>query len=106
MTGPILEIENLTGGYGAAEILHGVSFSIEDGSITALLGSNGAGKTTLMRSLAGLVTPRGGRIRFAGSPLETLPNFMITPASIVSIGAVPSAPWTSRRLNCPSPPTT
>ena len=73
MSGPILEIDNLIAGYGPAEILHGVSFSVEEGSITALLGSNGAGKTTLMRSLAGLVTPRSGRIRFSGTPIEALP---------------------------------
>jgi branched-chain amino acid transport system ATP-binding protein len=72
VTVPILEIEELIAGYGAAEILHGLSFSVPEGSITALLGSNGAGKTTLMRSLAGLLTPRRGRIRFAGTPIETM----------------------------------
>ena len=72
MNGEILAVEELTAGYGAAEILHGVSFSVLEGSITALLGSNGAGKTTLMRSLAGLLTPRRGRIRFAGVPVQDL----------------------------------
>jgi branched-chain amino acid transport system ATP-binding protein len=72
LNGPVLEIEDLTAGYGATEILHGISFSVQDGSITALLGSNGAGKTTLMRSLAGLLTPRRGRIHFAGKPIDAL----------------------------------
>ena len=70
MTGAILEVEDLAAGYGAAEILHGVSFSVDQGSITALLGSNGAGKSTLMRSLAGLLKPRRGRIRFAGVSVQ------------------------------------
>lgn len=70
MTGAILEVEDLAAGYGAAEILHGVSFSVDQGSITALLGSNGSGKSTLMRSLAGLLKPRRGRIRFAGVSVQ------------------------------------
>jgi branched-chain amino acid transport system ATP-binding protein len=70
VTGAVLEVEDLVAGYGAAEVLHGLSFAVEPGSITALLGSNGAGKTTLMRSLAGLLAPRRGRIRFAGMPVE------------------------------------
>jgi branched-chain amino acid transport system ATP-binding protein len=59
-------------GYDAAEILHGLSLSVDQGSITALLGGNGAGKTTLMRTLAGLLTPRRGRIHFAGVAIESL----------------------------------
>jgi branched-chain amino acid transport system ATP-binding protein len=69
---PILEIEDLVTGYDAAEILHGLSLSVDQGSITALLGSNGAGKSTLMRTLAGLLTPRRGRIRFGGVAIEAL----------------------------------
>ena len=72
MNGPILEIEDVVAGYDAAEILHGLSLSVDQGSITALLGSNGAGKTTLMRTLSGLLTPRRGRIHFAGVAIESL----------------------------------
>ena len=72
MSGPILEIEDLVAGYDAAEILHGLSLSVDQGSITALLGSNGAGKSTLMRTLAGLLTPRRGQIRFGGMAVEAL----------------------------------
>jgi len=69
---PILEIEDLVAGYDAAEILHGLSLSVDQGSITALLGSNGAGKSTLMRTLAGLLTARRGRILFGGVAIEAL----------------------------------
>jgi branched-chain amino acid transport system ATP-binding protein len=73
VTGPILEIEDLVAGYGAAEILHGVSLAVAERSITAILGSNGAGKTTLMRSLAGLVRPLSGHILLAGTRIDPLP---------------------------------
>ncbi|HXV23132.1 MAG TPA: ABC transporter ATP-binding protein [Alphaproteobacteria bacterium] len=70
----MLEVEDLVAGYGTAEILHGVSFSVEERSITVLLGSNGAGKTTLMRSLAGVLRPHRGRMRFAGVPIQAVPT--------------------------------
>jgi branched-chain amino acid transport system ATP-binding protein len=72
VSGALLEVEDLVAGYGAVEVLHGLSLAVGSGSITALLGSNGAGKTTLMRCLAGLLTPRHGRIQFAGTPIGSL----------------------------------
>jgi branched-chain amino acid transport system ATP-binding protein len=68
----MLEVRDLAAGYGAIEVLHGVSLSVMSGSITVLLGSNGAGKTSLMRALAGLMTPRRGSIQFDGSGLDRL----------------------------------
>jgi len=70
--GPLLEVRDLVAGYGAIEVLHGVSLAVEPGSITVLLGSNGAGKTSLMRALAGLMMPRRGSIHFAGSGIDRL----------------------------------
>jgi branched-chain amino acid transport system ATP-binding protein len=72
MPSPMLEVRDLAAGYGAIEVLHGVSLSVMSGSITVLLGSNGAGKTSLMRALAGLMTPRRGSIQFDGSGLDRL----------------------------------
>jgi branched-chain amino acid transport system ATP-binding protein len=60
----LLELRELTGGYGDMRILHGISLSIERGKATALVGANGAGKTTLMRTIAGLLPASGGMIRF------------------------------------------
>ena len=60
----LLELRELTGGYGDMRILHGISLSIERGKATALVGANGAGKTTLMRTIAGLLPASGGVIRF------------------------------------------
>lgn len=66
---PLLEVRELTVGYGAAPVLHDVDLQIDAGRITAVVGANGAGKTTLLRTLSGLLTPSGGEIRFDGEPL-------------------------------------
>ncbi len=65
----MLEVEALAGGYGEIKVLHDLSISADRGKITALVGANGAGKTTLMRSLAGLLPIRQGRILFEGQDL-------------------------------------
>ena len=59
-------------GYGQASVLHGVSLRVDAGSIVAVLGSNGAGKTTLMRTIAGLLTARAGRLVYAGADMTPL----------------------------------
>lgn len=57
-----LAISGLEAGYGAVRILHGVSVSVADGEIVALLGTNGNGKSTLMKCVMGIVQPSGGSI--------------------------------------------
>ena len=57
----ILEVKALSAGYGRKTILHDVSFSLESGTMTGLLGSNGSGKTTLLKSLCGLL-PHTGQV--------------------------------------------
>ena len=56
----MLEVRNLRGGYGAVEVLRGVSLEIRAGEIVAVLGSNGAGKSTLNNTLCGLLPAFGG----------------------------------------------
>ncbi|BCL81745.1 ABC transporter ATP-binding protein [Ktedonobacteria bacterium brp13] len=68
----MLKVEQLHVGYGSLEVLHGISFSIPQGAIVAILGSNGAGKTTLMRSLSGLIPTKSGTVEFMGQPLGRL----------------------------------
>ena len=63
---PMLEIIDLVGGYGATQVLHGVSVRVAAGGVTALLGANGAGKTTLMKTVAGLLPVKSGSLRFLG----------------------------------------
>ena len=77
----MLEISDLVTAYGKIDALKGVSLEVESGKITCLLGPNGAGKTTLMMTIAGLLHPRRGSIRLAGSELVGL-----SPARIVAHG--------------------
>ena len=58
-TSEFLSVTDLHAGYGAAKVLHGVSFSVPRGAVCAILGPNGAGKTTLLRALCGMVKVRG-----------------------------------------------
>ena len=59
---PILEVSGLSAGYGASDVLHDVSFTVEDGGITTILGANGAGKTTVLRALCGMLRSARGKI--------------------------------------------
>jgi branched-chain amino acid transport system ATP-binding protein len=65
----MLEVTDLTVAYGGAVALEGVSLSVAEGMITTVLGANGAGKTTLVRTISGLVKPRRGGVRVAGTDL-------------------------------------
>ena len=65
----LLEVIDLRASYGPTPVLHGISFSLEEGTITTLLGANGAGKTTTLRAICGLV-PTTGEVRFAGKPIH------------------------------------
>ena len=62
----LLSVEQLTGGYGAVRVLHGIDFTVEQGEVVVILGANGAGKTTTLRALSGLIDARG-RIDFNGN---------------------------------------
>lgn len=66
-----LELENVSVGYETTEVIHQISFSLEEGACLAILGPNGSGKTTLLRALAGLL-PAEGSIRICGQELHSL----------------------------------
>ena len=59
---PILEVSGLSGGYGETDVLHDVSFTVDDGGITTILGANGAGKTSVLRALCGMLKSVRGNI--------------------------------------------
>jgi branched-chain amino acid transport system ATP-binding protein len=65
----LLDVSNLHAAYGMTRVLHGISFAMEEGSITTLLGANGAGKTTTLRALCQMVKTQG-EIRFAGERMD------------------------------------
>lgn len=68
----MLELENISAGYGATEVLHGLTLVAEEGKITTLIGGNGAGKTTTLNCIVGVVRTTGGRIRWRGEDISRL----------------------------------
>lgn len=71
----ILEIRDISSGYGEVQILWGTSLSLQPGKLTSLVGGNGVGKTTLLRSVMGLVRPWDGSIWFEGVDVSHLPPY-------------------------------
>jgi branched-chain amino acid transport system ATP-binding protein len=79
---PLLELEDVQAYYGLAHVLQGITLTVRAGELVALLGRNGAGKTTTVKSIMGLVSVRGGRIRcdgedVVGHPTESIAQFGI-----------------------------
>jgi branched-chain amino acid transport system ATP-binding protein len=70
---PLLEVDDLDVRYGAIRAIKGISFSVEEGEIVALLGANGAGKTTTQKTVSGMLRPSGGAITFAGERIDGIP---------------------------------
>jgi branched-chain amino acid transport system ATP-binding protein len=66
----LLEVEGLEAFYGRTKALHGVSFSMDEGGITTVLGANGAGKTTTLRAISAMVRTSGA-VRFAGERIDS-----------------------------------
>ena len=81
MSDIILSIKDLKVNYGGIEAVKGISFDVEEGHIVTLIGSNGAGKSSTLRSIAGLVKPSGGSIKFRGDDISGL-----DPTSVVKKG--------------------
>ena len=67
MRGAALAVADIVAGYGDVEVLHGVSLTLEPGTVTALLGANGAGKSTLCGVAAGVVSPVAGAVWLSGA---------------------------------------
>ena len=74
--GVILDIRGLKVFYGIHEAVCGVDMEINEGEITAVIGSNGAGKTTIINAISGMV-PRQGEIRYSGAPLPAQANRVV-----------------------------
>ena len=71
----LLEVKDITSGYGDVQILWGSDLCLEKGKLTCLVGSNGAGKTTLLRTIMGLMQPWSGTIKFEGQDVSKLPAY-------------------------------
>ena len=68
----MLRVQDLHAGYGASQVLNGVSLEVKQGSVVALIGANGAGKTTTMRAVSGLIHPTRGEVTLDGKAVTTL----------------------------------
>ena len=76
----LLEVESLSAGYGAVQVLHGLGLTVNEGEVAVILGANGAGKTTTMRAISGMIG-RKGTINFEGHDITRTP-----PNEIVRMG--------------------
>jgi branched-chain amino acid transport system ATP-binding protein len=74
----MLELRDVSSGYGAIDALRGVSISVAQGEVVTLIGANGAGKSTTLRNITGLVPIRSGAILFEGQSLVGVPTHRIT----------------------------
>ena len=77
-----LELRDVHTYYGRSHILQGISLTVGEGEVVALLGRNGAGKTTTMRSIIGLTPPRSGEIALDGDPIARKPPHRIARAGV------------------------
>ena len=69
MSDTILNITDLRVNYGGIEAVKGISFDVPEGKIVTLIGANGAGKSSTLRTISGLVKPKGGKIEFQGTDI-------------------------------------
>ena len=82
----MLEMEGLDAFYGQSQALFGMSLSVEAGQVVSLMGRNGMGKTTTIRSIMGLIRPRGGSLSFQGQDLIGLAPYKVAQ---LGLGLVP-----------------
>lgn len=92
----MLELKHVYTRYGKVECLKGVTFSVKEGEIVALLGANGAGKTTALKTISGLIHPVAGEIFFKGQPITSLSAEQIVRSGI---SHVPEGRKIFQRLN-------
>lgn len=85
MTAPLLELRDISAGYGVQQVLRGVSMEASEGELVTLIGPNGHGKTTLLRCISGLVRLTDGAISFDGARLDGLEVHQIVKRGIVHV---------------------
>lgn len=73
----LLEVRDLEAGYGAINVLHRISLTVEKGEIVAMIGANGAGKSTTLMCLSGIVKAKAGSVNFDGRNLARVPPHQI-----------------------------
>ena len=81
----MLAVDGVFSGYGKSQVLHGVSLSVNEGEIVALIGANGAGKTTLLKTISGLVQAQSGTIRFQNTEIQNLSAHRIVESGVSQV---------------------
>ncbi|MHB0867986.1 MAG: ABC transporter ATP-binding protein [Chloroflexota bacterium] len=79
----MLRVNGIDVAYGDVQVLHGMSLTVEEGEIVALVGANAAGKSTTINTISGIVRPRRGSIQFRGQAIDRL-----NPYDVVTLGLV------------------
>lgn len=74
----MLELSNISAGYNKLGVLWNISFNVNKGEFVALIGPNGVGKTTTLRTIAGIVKPTNGEVRFLDQRIDGLPVHQVT----------------------------
>ncbi|GAA0951270.1 ABC transporter ATP-binding protein [Actinocorallia libanotica] len=82
---PLLDVRDLTAGYGRKQVLHGIDLRVDEGEIVTLMGHNGAGKTTAIRSVLGALRPRSGTVRVSGRDTARAPVRRAVAAGVAMI---------------------
>jgi len=81
----VLQVKDLSSGYGKVTILRDINFQIEENEVVAIIGSNGAGKTTLLKTISKLISPFAGEIIFEGQNITKFPPHLISQAGILHV---------------------
>ena len=81
----LLEVDKLRVHYDKVEAVKGVSFGVEEGSTSTLIGANGAGKTSILKAISGLIKASSGEIRFEGNRIDHLPAHKIVGLGIAHV---------------------
>jgi len=81
----VLQVRDLSSGYGKVTILRDINFQIEENEVVAVIGSNGAGKTTLLKTISKIITPFAGEIIFEGQNITKFPPHLISQAGIAHV---------------------
>ena len=81
----MLDVQHLSVWYGVTQVLRDVSFSVNEGSVVALLGGNGSGKTTLLNALSGLIAPKSGSVRYRGEETAGLGAHQMVRRGVVQV---------------------
>ena len=81
----MLDVQHLSVWYGVTQVLRDVSFSVDEGSVVALLGGNGSGKSTLLNALSGLIAPKSGSVRYRGEETAGLGTHQMVRRGVVQV---------------------